>query len=40
MIRLANRILYLSEHADEAARLDMFERINTGSKIANKAEIR
>lgn len=34
------RGIVLSEHADEAARLDMFERINTGSKIANKAEIR
>ena len=27
-------------NADEAARLDMFERINTGSKNANNAEIR
>ncbi|MFM9968026.1 MAG: DUF262 domain-containing protein, partial [Burkholderiales bacterium] len=26
--------------ADEQARFDMFERINTGSKIANKAEVR
>ncbi|MFI6888576.1 DUF262 domain-containing protein [Streptosporangium canum] len=34
------RGIVLNEHADEAARLDMFERINTGSKIANKAEIR
>lgn len=30
----------LNEHADEQARFDMFERINTGSKIANKAEVR
>ncbi|MCP2362629.1 hypothetical protein HD597_009649 [Nonomuraea thailandensis] len=34
------RGIVLNEHADEAARLDMFERINTGSKIANYAEIR
>ncbi|MGA5312297.1 DUF262 domain-containing protein [Micromonospora taraxaci] len=34
------RGIVLNEHADDAARLDMFERINTGSKIANKAEIR
>lgn len=34
------RGIILNEHADEAARLDMFERINTGSKIANKAEVR
>lgn len=34
------RGIVLNEHADEAARFDMFERINTGSKAANKAEIR
>lgn len=34
------RGIVLSEHADEQARFDMFERINTGSKTANKAEIR
>ncbi len=34
------RGIVLSEHADEAARLDMFERINRGSKIANMAEVR
>lgn len=34
------RGIVLNEHADEAARLDMFDRINTGSKIANRAEIR
>jgi hypothetical protein len=34
------RGIILNEHADEAARFDMFERINTGSKIANKAEVR
>lgn len=34
------RGIVLNEHADEAARLDMFERINTGSKTANTAEIR
>ncbi|MFF5305446.1 DUF262 domain-containing protein [Streptomyces sp. NPDC013161] len=34
------RGIVLNEHADDAARLDMFERINTGSKIANTAEVR
>lgn len=34
------RGIVLNEHADEAARLDMFERINTGSKVANTAEVR
>lgn len=34
------RGIVLNEHADELARLDMFERINTGSKSANPAEIR
>ncbi|MEB3070167.1 DUF262 domain-containing protein [[Mycobacterium] vasticus] len=34
------RGIVLNEHADEAARLDMFERINTGSKTAKNAEIR
>ncbi|MEJ2866726.1 DUF262 domain-containing protein [Actinomycetospora sp. OC33-EN08] len=34
------RGIVLNEHADEAARFDMFERINTGSKIANPAELR
>jgi hypothetical protein len=34
------RGIVLNENADESARLDMFERINTGSKQANKAEIR
>jgi uncharacterized protein with ParB-like and HNH nuclease domain len=34
------RGIVLNEHADEQARFDIFERINTGSKIANKAEIR
>lgn len=34
------RGIVLNEYADESARLDMFERINTGSKIANKAEVR
>lgn len=34
------RGIVLNEHADEAARFDMFDRINTGSKIANFAEIR
>jgi hypothetical protein len=34
------RGIILNEHADEASRFDMFERINTGSKIANRAEVR
>ncbi|WP_340686149.1 DUF262 domain-containing protein [Amycolatopsis coloradensis] len=34
------RGIILNEHADEAARFDMFARINTGSKIANTAEVR
>ncbi|OFK71552.1 DUF262 domain-containing protein [Rothia sp. HMSC065G12] len=34
------RGIVMNENADEAARLDMFERINTGSKNANMAEIR
>jgi hypothetical protein len=34
------RGIVLNEHADEQSRFDMFERINTGSKIANKAEVR
>lgn len=34
------RGIVLNEHADAQARFDMFERINTGSKIANPAEVR
>jgi len=34
------RGIVLSEHADEEARFDLFDRINTGSKVANKAEVR
>lgn len=34
------RGIVLNEHADEQARFDMFDRINTSSKIANKAEVR
>ncbi|SUD77316.1 DUF262 domain-containing protein [Pseudomonas putida] len=34
------RGIVLNEHADEQARFDLFERINTGSKIANHAEVR
>lgn len=34
------RGIVLNEHADEQARFDLFERINTGSKIANMAEVR
>lgn len=34
------RGIILNEHADEQATFDIFERINTGSKIANTAEVR
>jgi uncharacterized protein with ParB-like and HNH nuclease domain len=34
------RGIVLNEHADDAARFDLFDRINTGSKVANKAEVR
>lgn len=34
------RGIVLNEHADEQARFDMFERINTTSKTANPAEVR
>ena len=34
------RGIVLNEHADERARFDLFDRINTGSKVANKAEVR
>ena len=34
------RGIVLNEHADEQARFDIFERINTGSKVANRAEVR
>ncbi|KJZ30133.1 hypothetical protein TW83_16265 [Paracoccus sp. S4493] len=34
------RGIVLNEHADEQARFDMFERINTSSKAANDAEVR
>jgi hypothetical protein len=34
------RGIVLNEHADDQARFDMFERINTGSKQANTAEVR
>lgn len=37
---LSIRGIVLNEHADEQARIDMFDRINTGSLNANKAEIR
>lgn len=37
---LSIRGIILNEHADERARFDLFERINTGSKIANTAEVR
>lgn len=34
------RGIVLNEHADAQARFDLFDRINTGSKIANRAEVR
>lgn len=34
------RGIVLNEHADEQSRFDAFERINTGSLIARKAEVR
>jgi hypothetical protein len=34
------RGIVLNEHADDQARFDLFERINTSSKVANKAEVR
>lgn len=34
------RGIVLNEHADEQARFDLFDRINTGSKVANNAEVR
>lgn len=34
------RGIILNEHADDQARFDLFERINTGSKVANTAEVR
>jgi len=34
------RGIVLNEHADEESRFDLFDRINTGSKAANKAEVR
>lgn len=40
IINRSIRGIVLNEHADEQARFDMFERINTGSKIANMAEVR
>lgn len=40
IINRSIRGIVLNEHADEQARFDMFARINTGSKIANTAEVR
>ncbi len=34
------RGIVLHEHADEHVRFDLFDRINTGSKVANSAEVR
>lgn len=40
IINRSIRGIVLNEHADDQARFDMFERINTGSKQANTAEVR
>lgn len=40
MLNKSIRGIVLNEHADDQARFDMFERINTGSKVANTAEVR
>lgn len=37
---LSIRAVILSEKTDLEARIDLFERINTGSKVANPAEVR
>jgi hypothetical protein len=34
------RAIILNEHADEKARFELFDRVNTSSKIANNAEVR
>jgi hypothetical protein len=34
------RGIVLNEHADDQSRFDLFDRINTGSKVANDAEVR
>ena len=34
------RGIVLNEHVDEQSRFDLFDRINTGSKVANTAEVR
>jgi hypothetical protein len=34
------RGIVLSEHTNEESRFDLFERINTGSKVANPSEVR
>lgn len=40
IINRSIRGIILNEHADDQARFDMFDRINTGSKVANTAEVR
>ncbi|MFQ2478961.1 DUF262 domain-containing protein [Aeromonas caviae] len=40
MLNKSIRGIILSENTDDEARMDLFERINTGSKIANPAEVR
>lgn len=40
IINISIRGIILSENTDMEARVDLFERINTGSKVANPAEVR
>lgn len=40
ILNISIRGIILSENTDMEARVDLFERINTGSKVANPAEVR
>jgi len=40
ILNISIRGIILSENTDIEARVDLFERINTGSKVANPAEVR
>lgn len=40
ILNISMRGIILSENTDMEARVDLFERINTGSKVANPAEVR
>lgn len=40
ILNISMRGIILSENTDIEARVDLFERINTGSKVANPAEVR